>query len=192
MSDKKEKKRDLILDTAFELILDKGYLNTKIIDIANKAGIGKGTVYEYFESKEALLLELIDKRVRRDYENVCGAAEKASGCKQKLSEYFRLEIETTSKYNANVTDLRSDFTNSNTEISAKITDSIYSIMLLQYEYVKGVIEKGIETGEFRKVDPYAATACFMGGISFYLHMLNLGLPCKKDSFLDCVFNGLFV
>ena len=188
MPEKKGGKRDLILDTAFELILSNGFINTKIIDIANTAGIGKGTVYEYFESKEALLLELLNTRVRQDYMNVCGAAEKSASCKQKLAEYFRLEVETTVKYNINVT----DFISRSTDISKRITEAIQSIMAFQFEYVKNVVAHGIEAGEFRDVDPYTAAACFMGGISFYLHMLHLGLPCTEYSFLDCIYNGLLV
>ena len=192
MSDKKARKRDLILDTAFELILENGYSNTKIIDIAKKAGIGKGTVYEYFESKEALILELIDKRVRQDYVRVCETMLKAPTCKERLAEYLRLEIETTAKYKANVNDLQSELTSSNTEISMDVLNAVHSIVFLQFEAIRDVIGNGIESGEFRRVDPYMATACFMGSISFYLSLLQKGMPCAEDSFLDCIFRGLIM
>ncbi|MCL1810555.1 MAG: TetR/AcrR family transcriptional regulator [Clostridiales bacterium] len=203
MSDKKEKKRELILDTAFELILERGYLNTKIIDIANKAGIGKGTLYEYFESKEALILELVNTRVRRDYEKVCEAMEKAPGSKEKLTEYFRLEIETIVRYRSNFSDFKSEFMNDASEISTKVVEAVHSIIFHQFEAINNVIQQGIEAGEFRNVDPYLASACFMGSISFYLSMLHGGMACpeagefknanfseKGDAFLDCIFNGL--
>ena len=192
MPAKRGMKRELILDTAFGLILQNGYLNTKIIDIANKAGIGKGTVYEYFESKESLLLELIDTRVKQDYRRVCEAAEKASTYRQKLAEYFRLEVAVTAKYKENVTDFRNDFMNNDAEISVRIAEAIHGVMTLQFEYVRSAVKKGVAAGEFRDVDPNMAAACFMGGISFYLHMLHFGMPCREDSFLDCIFNGLIV
>ena len=47
-------KRQRIVAAAAEVFASKGYNNTKIIEIAETAGIGKGTVYEYFQSKEAL------------------------------------------------------------------------------------------------------------------------------------------
>lgn len=203
MSDKKERKRELILDTAFDLILENGYSNTKIIDIANKAGIGKGTVYEYFESKEALILELIDKRVRRDYAKVCEAMDKVPACTEKLTEYFRLEIKTTAKYKINVNDLQNELTNNDTEISIDVLNAVRGIFYLQFEAVLNVIKKGIASGEFRNVDPYMASACFMGSISFYLTLLQQGVICdesegreharssdSESSFLDCVFGGL--
>lgn len=54
--DKEQRKRD-IAHVALELFGQKGFEATSISDIARVAGIGKGTVYEYFDSKEALIVE---------------------------------------------------------------------------------------------------------------------------------------
>jgi len=54
--DKKVKKQD-ILEAAINVFAQQGIPNTKMIDIAVKAGIGKGTIYEYFRSKEELIKE---------------------------------------------------------------------------------------------------------------------------------------
>lgn len=45
---------------AFECFSMRTYHEVKIIDIASAAGVGKGTVYEYFESKEDLYQQLLD------------------------------------------------------------------------------------------------------------------------------------
>lgn len=55
---KKEKKRQKILKTAIKLFAKKGYHQTTIDDIADAAGIGKGTVYEYFSSKIDFVKEI--------------------------------------------------------------------------------------------------------------------------------------
>ena len=52
--DKKEK-RGQILDAAIRVCAQRGVKNTKIAEIAEKAGIGKGTVYEYFQSKDEII-----------------------------------------------------------------------------------------------------------------------------------------
>jgi TetR/AcrR family fatty acid metabolism transcriptional regulator len=54
--DKKEKK-DQIIDAAIREFARKGFSKTTINDIANAAGIGKGTVYEYFSNKEEIVHE---------------------------------------------------------------------------------------------------------------------------------------
>lgn len=53
----KEAKRRFILDVALELFNEKGYDHTTMDDIAEKAGIGKGTIYEYFKSKKEFIKE---------------------------------------------------------------------------------------------------------------------------------------
>ena len=192
MQDKKAVKREIILDTAFELILENGFTNTRIIDIANKAGIGKGTVYAYFESKQMLLLELLNTRVRQDYVNVCSAMDKAPTCKQKLADFFLLEIETAAKYKSNITDFGNEYIKDKSDISTEIVEAIHGIMEMQFGQVQNVVMRGIDAGEFRKIDARAVAACIMGGISFCLHMASIGQPCSEDSFLDCIFNGLLL
>jgi AcrR family transcriptional regulator len=57
MTLKTKSKRDAIIYAAADRFAASGFANTRISDIANLAEIGKGTVYEYFNNKEALLLE---------------------------------------------------------------------------------------------------------------------------------------
>lgn len=52
--DKKEKK-DQIITAAVREFAKKGFAKTTINDIAEAAGIGKGTVYEYFKNKEEII-----------------------------------------------------------------------------------------------------------------------------------------
>ena len=52
-------KRQLIMDAALQVFVQNGYEKTKIIDVAKTAGIGKGTVYEYFSSKEELIARAV-------------------------------------------------------------------------------------------------------------------------------------
>jgi AcrR family transcriptional regulator len=50
-------KRDIIIKAAVDLFRDKGYDTTSIDDIVARAGIGKGTFYQYFKGKEELFHE---------------------------------------------------------------------------------------------------------------------------------------
>ncbi|MBO4898881.1 MAG: TetR/AcrR family transcriptional regulator [Lachnospiraceae bacterium] len=47
----KQKKRESLLDTAFELFTTKGLPQTSIADIVERAGVAKGTFYLYFKDK---------------------------------------------------------------------------------------------------------------------------------------------
>jgi AcrR family transcriptional regulator len=53
--DKEERKKEIAL-VALDLFAEKGFETTSISEVAKAAGIGKGTIYEYFSSKEELIL----------------------------------------------------------------------------------------------------------------------------------------
>ena len=48
-----------IMEAAFKLIAKKGYESTSIAMIAKEAGVSKGLLYNYFESKEELIKALV-------------------------------------------------------------------------------------------------------------------------------------
>ncbi|EJW17652.1 TetR/AcrR family transcriptional regulator [Paenibacillus alvei] len=52
-------KLQLIMNAAYELFGSNGFYETKMSEIADKAGIAKGTLYLYFESKEQLFAAII-------------------------------------------------------------------------------------------------------------------------------------
>lgn len=51
----KESKREAILRATIRVAGERGVFGFKIIDVAREAGVGKGTVYEYFRSKDELI-----------------------------------------------------------------------------------------------------------------------------------------
>jgi TetR/AcrR family transcriptional regulator, transcriptional repressor for nem operon len=53
--------RDRIVDSAWELFWLRGYHATSIAEIAQLAGLPKGSIYNYFDSKEALLLVVLGR-----------------------------------------------------------------------------------------------------------------------------------
>lgn len=70
--------RAAVTRAALELFLAEGYRNTRISDVATRAGVAKGTVYLYFPDKQSLfagvLGEVLDQRV-----SALSAAEPADG-----------------------------------------------------------------------------------------------------------------
>lgn len=59
----RENKRALIKETALELFAVQGYHQASISQIAKKAGISKGLMYNYFKSKETLMSEIISEGI---------------------------------------------------------------------------------------------------------------------------------
>ena len=63
-------KRDAIMTAALELFVERGFFGTAVPEIADKAGVGAGTIYRYFESKEALVNALYREEKQRFAERV--------------------------------------------------------------------------------------------------------------------------
>jgi AcrR family transcriptional regulator len=57
-------KRETILSAALELFAERGFHGTAVPLVADKAGVGAGTIYRYFESKEALVNALYQREKR--------------------------------------------------------------------------------------------------------------------------------
>ena len=57
----RQRSRDTILQTALELFAHYGYHNTSMQKIAKAAGISKGLIYNYFDNKEGLLHQIVNK-----------------------------------------------------------------------------------------------------------------------------------
>lgn len=55
----RKQKKQLIMDTALELFAENGFHATSISRIAKEAGISKGLTYNYFESKQEILNEIV-------------------------------------------------------------------------------------------------------------------------------------
>jgi len=61
----KLRNKDAILEAAVHLFAQKGFAETKLEDVATLAEFGKGTLYNYFENKDDLLLSAFDFAVAK-------------------------------------------------------------------------------------------------------------------------------
>ena len=63
MSEKKLSKRLRIIEAAISKFAEKGYHSARMSDIAQKAGVADGTIYNYFQNKEHLLLCIFEEKM---------------------------------------------------------------------------------------------------------------------------------
>jgi AcrR family transcriptional regulator len=61
----RESRRGQIMEAGLELFAREGYTNCSIARLARHAGISKGLMYNYFESKEALLADIIEEGISK-------------------------------------------------------------------------------------------------------------------------------
>ncbi len=90
-------RRRQLFEVALSLFAEHGYLATTMDDIAEAAGVTKPLVYQHFESKRALYLELMDVFSRELVTGIAKATASAQGPRQQVelgfAAYFELMVE---------------------------------------------------------------------------------------------------
>jgi AcrR family transcriptional regulator len=60
-----DSKKELILNTALSLLAKNGFAKTTLDDIASALGMKKSSLYYYYQNKDALLQDVIDREQQR-------------------------------------------------------------------------------------------------------------------------------
>lgn len=72
-------KRENIITAAIATFAQKGYAGTRIVEVAQTAGIGKGTIYEYFRSKEELFFAAFEHLISESEKQISAVAASMEG-----------------------------------------------------------------------------------------------------------------
>ncbi len=79
MRKKTDAMRNHLLEAATAVFLEKGFIQTLMSDISQRAGCSKGTLYSYFASKEALFFDVVLGGLEHEFTNVISVLDPASG-----------------------------------------------------------------------------------------------------------------
>ncbi len=151
--DKKEKK-ELIIRAAIKLFAQKGFSRTTISDIAEAAGTGKGTIYDYFETKDEIInnsFYFFIKELEFDFEEILLSSLPSI---EKLKQVFDAFTRTMQlPENRQLMELIFDFwAESIKNIQAK--NILFKEMNIFYQAYRklceDLIKDGIREGSFRK------------------------------------------
>ena len=95
---KGEQTKALILNTALEMLHERGYENTTMRAIAEKAGVSLGNAYHYFGSKDHLIQAFYHRTHQDHLRASLPALQKESSLKARLLSVMRLKIDTLEPY----------------------------------------------------------------------------------------------
>lgn len=88
----RKEKKDLITKAALNIFVKKGFARSTISDISKEAGIGKGTIYEYFKNKDEIVVysfEYFMSSLQVDFEQIILSEKSAI---EKFSEILDILI----------------------------------------------------------------------------------------------------
>jgi TetR/AcrR family transcriptional regulator, fatty acid metabolism regulator protein len=88
LNKKSADRRAVILDAALKTFVKRGYPDTKVAEIAAGAGVAEGTLYNYFQSKEELLLALFDEKWSMIINEISRKIQRLDDPNKKLKAIF--------------------------------------------------------------------------------------------------------
>ncbi len=156
----KKGKRELIIEAAVQVFSSKGYHNTRMEEIANIAGIGKGTIYEYFKSKLQLFQEMLGDGLRVYYDNFDPDKMK----QMPVEERLRLIFETHVRFCRDNKDLTRILFWDTEVIDDELREWGFKQRKDKEERILNIIKEGVARGEVRDVNPELVKIIITGSV----------------------------
>jgi AcrR family transcriptional regulator len=156
---------ELILDAADRLLARYGYRKMTMDDLAQEVGIGKGTLYLHFRSKEDIALSRVDRLVRRLVEQLRVIAAGAAAPADKITEMLLLRVmfrfDAVQHYTESLSEVLRD-------IRPRLLDRHVQHFRLEAEVFAEVLKQGQRAGQFRRLDPHAAALALLAATNSLL------------------------
>src|SRR5512135_2087611 len=87
-----EFRHEEILEAARRVFAQKGFRDTSVDEIAQAAGVAKGTVYLYYSSKEAIYTAALEDGLRRLIDDVRARMGAAAGLREKIRAFVATKL----------------------------------------------------------------------------------------------------
>ncbi len=190
MINKKEQRKEQIIQIALQLFALKGFYNTTIPDIASSLKMSVGNMYNYFKSKDLLAKEIlkyisvyIGKKIREINLEDISTEEKTkkivaiyfemASSKPEMIDYF-LRIYLSSR----------EVFNNGCEGMICVNDFVTEIMIY--------FEEGVKAGDLRDQDFFSAFGLFMGYLGGMVFLKGEDvLPKTLDDYIDDVTSNIY-
>lgn len=175
----KDKKRREIIEAAMAVFARAGYRRAKIKDVADEAGVGKGTVYEYFRSKRELFLQMGEYLFEQYIENQRRSLELVSSPEEQLRALIVSTLEQTAMW-AGFAYLTFDIWSEMDRKGEQDTFRLLKTGVLErtIDVISEYVREGQARGVFAGSDPRLAAHIIMA----VLDGLVIQLLIKSDAF----------
>jgi len=175
-------KRQRLVESAAEVFAAHGFTSTRVADIAQRAGVAKGTVYEYFSSKEELffaVFEWINEQIRRRVNRVL---EDHGDPRFQLITLLRDSAEIVAEHRE-LFSMNLDFwaASRGSAFEDRFTTACRSLYQEYRRLATDVIRRGQREGTFRpEVDADRVATLVVSALD------GLGVQCWFDASIDAI------
>lgn len=186
----KEEKRREIAMSCFDLIHDVGMKNITVAQVAKTAGIGKGTVYEYFVNKEDIIFEIINVHIEDYHNGFLKSIESVESTKEKIFHFFQFVLDDSEDnlkhfngYKEYLSIVLADENSAMKEFNCASSDFFK-------EQLKKVMKDGVDKGELipESIDLSDGLLIFEKGLALLkMSENNYDAKVDFDNFINIIF-----
>lgn len=190
---RKNIKREKIIETASELFSKKSYHEVMMDDVAKLTSVAKGTVYNYFSSKEELYFSIIKQRMEKLTNSLTEKTESENNSIDSLHSFVSYLYMFMMKYRNFFLMYRKEFLINDNEICIELN----SLEKRLHDLLAGIIRAGETKGLFRQIDEGFAVNIILGSIFGAVQRgidNNIDEPeskVEKEKIFDFILHGLF-
>jgi len=169
--------RNEILATALRLFSEKGFHNVSMQEIATEAEFATGTLYNFFDSKEAMFNDLIKNCGKKIIDALGAILEGSDNEVERLRRFFRYQMDVFEEHGEFIRLYVAEFGRKGTGIRKDPDEDELGRVL--DDKIERLLIAGIRKGAFRNVDP-AVTATAIHGTLQRLIFNAVGNPDKDE------------
>lgn len=166
-------RRRQILDAAREVFLQKGFRATTMDEIAQRAELGKGTLYSYFRSKEELYVAVMNEGLEilfdRIEETLALPLEPEEVIRRLGEVYYRYYLEHRDYFRVFFFLEHGDVAK---ELPRELIQGNIERGVRCLELFSRVVQRGVQQGVFAPVDPWKAAVAFWGATNGILFLFE--------------------
>lgn len=195
---RKEARPAELLSAALDLFVERGYAATKLDDVAARAGVAKGTLYLYFDSKEALFKAVIEQGILPMLDEGAALIQQHQGDARSLLQALLLRW-WQSLGETPLGGIPKLMIAEAGNFPAVATYYYDNVIVRGRELLRQALLRGVAAGEFRELDIESTIDVIMAPVLMLVIWRYSLAPCgcgKQDpqrymtTYLDLLMNGL--
>ena len=154
-AERKQLSRRKILDAAREVFFRDGFMAANLDEVAQKAGVAKGTLYRYFQSKAELYVEVLAHNGEIFKQRMNEAVNSGGGGADRIRRVSKFYFEHWIR-NRDYFQIFWAIENQSVigELPPGVLEEVSTLWEECIEIVAGIVSQGVESGEFRGCDPW--------------------------------------
>lgn len=145
-------RQEEILDAARQVFSARGFEKAKLDEIAEVAELGKGTIYNYFKSKEDLFVSVIVRGIRRFQEFISQAVQDQRSPQDKVAAYIGAAFAFFRKHHQLFSIFELEKSNLARSLSEEMNQTFCEKEAGLIQFLEQLFFEGIKTGAFKQFD----------------------------------------